>query len=873
MGQIVFLYFLQKKGWLGVGRDEKGNYRLWGEGPKNFLRRLFDKEYTDYKNFFNDVLEPLFYEALATERRHDSYSRFNCKIPFLNGGLFEPINDYDWDETDILIDNAIFSEILDIFDRYNFTVKEDDPLDKEVAVDPEMLGKVFENLLPENLRKGKGAYYTPRPIVHYMCQESLINYLATECEGTVPKADIETFIRKGESAIEFELAKEEGTKSYKHQIPNSIRKNAKLIDEKLTKIKICDPAIGSGAFPVGMLNEIVKARLVLDIYLKTNQTVYDIKRHCIQHSLYGVDIDSGAIDIAKLRLWLSLVVDEEDYHSIKPLPNLDFKIMQGNSLMEEFHGISLDLDYNKGEDYTLFGSDKKLDLLIKDLHQKQSLFFNATHHGDKEEAKQYVEEALLAVFRYELEKQKVDYFRGLKRIEDIAKTLKSKIRDQYLKEEKIKLSKQFNDFDFDMIEDELREMTHGNQVRNFFPWKLYFADVFLKKGGFDVVIANPPYGVKFTKEEKKIYNKLFKHQNYQLDSYLLFLEKAVELVVTSGNVNYIIPNPWLTNLKLINIRKLITNHTKILSITHYMRKVFDATVDTEVVILEKSTPEDHVVQIRIFEDKNQIIENFKKQKKWQKLDGEPINIFLDARSEDILSRIRTDTDMMKELCKIVVGMKPYQKGKGRPKQTKKIVENRIFDSNYQKDGQYKPLLRGKDIDKYIIKWGGDRWIKYGDWLAEPRPSANFNADEKIVIRQTGDSLIATLDTKKFICMNNMHIIHVINKKYSNRYILALLNSKLMNYYYQSLNPEKGEALAEVKKENVEKLVIKNATTNEQASFIEIVEKILSDKRTDPSIDTSKLESKIDHMVYKLYGLTEEEIAIVEESVGQIEKYP
>ena len=152
LGQIVFLYFLQKKGWLGVGKDEKGDFKHWGTGPKNFLRQLFEKKIIRYDNFFDDLLEPLFYEALATERKSDYYARFNCKIPFLNGGLFEPINDYDWVHTDILLPNEMFSNdrktkegdigtgILDVFDRYNFTVKEDEPLEKEVAVDPEMLG-------------------------------------------------------------------------------------------------------------------------------------------------------------------------------------------------------------------------------------------------------------------------------------------------------------------------------------------------------------------------------------------------------------------------------------------------------------------------------------------------------------------------------------------------------------------------------------------------------------------------------------------------------------------------------------------------------------------------------------------------------------
>ena len=352
LGQIVFLYFLQKKGWFGVERDAN-----WGTGPKNFLRELFDGKHSKYQNFFNDILEPLFYEALAREREDNFYSRFNCKIPFLNGGLFDPINNYDWVHTDINLSNELFSNeyktkegdtgsgILDIFDRYNFTVKEDEPLEKEVAVDPEMLGKVFENLLEVKDRKSKGTYYTPREIVHYMCEQSLLNYLSTELEGKVKKDEVEKLIKYGESVIENEIhteAKGKETKKYKYKLPESIRENVKLIDEKLADIKVCDPAVGSGAFPVGMMNAIVKARMVLSSYLKgKNRTLYTFKRDCIQNSLYGVDIDPGAVEIAKLRLWLSLVVDEDDIKQIKPLPNLDYKIMQGNRLLEESAGTRL----------------------------------------------------------------------------------------------------------------------------------------------------------------------------------------------------------------------------------------------------------------------------------------------------------------------------------------------------------------------------------------------------------------------------------------------------------------------------------------------------------------------------------------------------
>ena len=249
LGQIVFIYFLQKKGWLGVEKEENGKFREWGSGPKNFLRKLFDKKIVDYKNFFNEILEPLFYEALAKERDDDYYSRFKCKIPFLNGGLFEPINNYDWTKTEILLDNSIFKDILDTFDKYNFTIKEDEPLEKEVAVDPEMLGKVFENLLEVKDRKSKGAFYTPREIVHYMCQQSLVNYLETN--SNLPRKDIEFFIHKGEFALDqLRRAQIDGYAKKEFILPESISKNAQLLDDLLRDIKIVDPAVGSGAFPV-----------------------------------------------------------------------------------------------------------------------------------------------------------------------------------------------------------------------------------------------------------------------------------------------------------------------------------------------------------------------------------------------------------------------------------------------------------------------------------------------------------------------------------------------------------------------------------------------------------------------------------------------
>ncbi|MDE0405905.1 MAG: hypothetical protein OXI53_11425 [Nitrospira sp.] len=375
--------------------------------------------------------------------------------------MFDPINDYDWVETEILLPDDLFSNdhhtkegdfgdgILDVFDRYNFTVKEDEPLEKEVAVDPEMLGKVFENLLEIKNRKSKGTYYTPREIVHYMCQESLIEYLYGEFNpeivayetigddqmamfgneakkkqldltiehrqrSLIDKKDIETLIRYGESVVEHERrVVNEGreTDRYSFKLPERLRANASRIDEKLASVRVCDPAVGSGAFVVGMMNEIVRARGTLTPHIDENEkrTPYDFKRHAIQNCLYGVDIDSGAIEVAKLRLWLSLVVDEEERESIQPLPNLDYKIVCGNSL----------LDVNK-----LFNYEP-----LKKLEALKPLYFNETSAVKKQKHKK-------------------------------------------------------------QIDDLISHMTNGHRD---FDFEVYFSEVFHGEKGFDVVLGNPPY--------------------------------------------------------------------------------------------------------------------------------------------------------------------------------------------------------------------------------------------------------------------------------------------------------------------------------------------------------------------------------------------
>lgn len=318
LGRIVFLQFLEKKGWMGCDADTKE----WTGGNPRFMYQLFE-DFSKPSNFHSQCLTKLFFETLNTERTNDVFQvkglngKLNgSRVPYLNGGLFEQGKNKATLEVDFPAD--YFKELLEFFDQFNFTIDENSPDDHEVGIDPEMLGHIFENLLEDN--RDKGAFYTPKEIVQYMCKESLIQYLLNTFKE---QKDIEDFIRL--HTVSPFLADKE---------------NAVLLNQKLDDIKVCDPAIGSGAFPIGMLQEIFEAKRFIYPYLKTNQDFKpaEVKKSIIQNSIYGVDLEKGAVDIAQLRFWLSLVVDELNP---SPLPNLDYKIMQGNSLLEQYEGIEL----------------------------------------------------------------------------------------------------------------------------------------------------------------------------------------------------------------------------------------------------------------------------------------------------------------------------------------------------------------------------------------------------------------------------------------------------------------------------------------------------------------------------------------------------
>lgn len=589
LGRIVFLHFLQKKGWLGVPYNEE-----WGSGDRNFMLNLFKKATEKQKeNFLDEVLEGLFAEGLDCNRadKSDLYDTKveglrNCRIPYLNGGLFE--RDY-LDELAVRFPAEYFDSLLTMLSQYNFTIDENDPNDAEVGVDPEMLGRIFENLLEDN--KDKGAFYTPKEIVQYMCRESLIAYLQTD-QNEEDKETIRKFVTTHDAELLGDLKSD--------------------IEQKLLDVKICDPAIGSGAFPMGLLRELFFCRSAIEPNIIENAA--NIKRYIIQNNIYGVDIERGAVDIARLRFWLALIVDEK---TPEALPNLDFKIMQGNSLLESYEGIDLsklatmsDLQIYEPQ-RNLFGELEEQQIKeiftqtdkLKEFQTNLKRYFEVTAHDER------------ALLRQSFD----DYVRHT-----IIYTLDTYKRGEEKKVEQILLSTTLTDKQKKTIAEAEKNIEHYKNVivsvqnmelpnSQFFLWHTWFHDVFSRpsKEGFDIVIGNPPYGAKYDNQTKRYYkntyvtaNSIRGLQKGSLDTYTLFIELGYNLLRQNGCFAYIVPISLTSSDSLTGVHRLLMNNCDTIHISSYAvrpKPVFEnAVVNTSILLFQKTeTPCQHLYSTKM----------------------------------------------------------------------------------------------------------------------------------------------------------------------------------------------------------------------------------------------------------------------------------
>jgi adenine-specific DNA-methyltransferase len=775
LGRIVFLYFIQKKGWMGctAGTNE------WKDGQKHFMQTLFNN-YSDQSKFHSKCLAELFYNTLNKRRIDDLFvidglSGFlsKSKVPYLNGGLF----DSDEDITrKIDFPTSYFEELFNFFGQYNFTIDENDPNDHEVGIDPEMLGHIFENLLEDN--KDKGAFYTPKVIVQYMCQESIIEYINTKING-VDSSEIK-------SAIEDLIRNRLSGKCSDLDL-------AKPISKALFEVKICDPAIGSGAFPMGILNVIYSA--IEELYFIQPDSVASIwnisdidwqpnlvKKNIIQHSIYGVDLESGAVDIARLRFWLALVVDEVEP---LPLPNLDFKIMQGNSLLESFEGIDLsqindstayEEVYESYQIDIFTGEAKKsvnISLNFEDIKSLMDEYFNVNCPVAKKEIHKRIDDQVLNHIRYTLMQHKKSVLtkksaleRKLKLEEASVSTWQQKEKIRKASKLAMELAKINSDLKvFLGREIKLAQLSNSNE-RPFFLWHLFFKDVF-EKGGFDIVIGNPPYIGE--KGNKGIFNSI-KNSNYskfylrKMDFFYFFFHLGIDILKDNSVLSFITTNYYVTATGGTKLREDLFNRANIIKLINFKEaKIFPSALGQHnlITFLKKSiqTNQTYIISVNnngvlsnnnylnifsgldkatsyVYKNKSELFDG---EKKYMRITSASSDNELNVFVENIISKIdstctvklgtlvdinqglRTGADKVspKHIADFKLNDSLFTKGEGIFILTDKEIE--ALNLNSFELTKIKPLFKNSDIKKYVasdktkfrlidIFWPNDRSI-------------------------------------------------------------------------------------------------------------------------------------------------------------------
>ncbi len=789
MGRITFLHFLQRKGWMC--------------GDLNYMQNLFERSW--YKNDYLDaVLEPLFFGILNTKpaERAALFSEYGWDkdlleewkdIPYLNGGLFERDEE---DEPESVFPAEYFQRLFQFFSEYNFTIDENDPNDAEVGVDPEMLGKIFENLLEDN--KDKGAFYTPKEIVRYMCQESLIAYLDTNTSIATEK------VRK------FVLSPEEGIAD----IPEN--KKDKLLTA-LQEVKICDPAIGSGAFPMGLLNELLHCREVL-----SGDTIHraEIKKSIIQKNIYGVDIEKGAVDIARLRFWLSIVVDED---TPSPLPNLDYKIMQGNSLIESFQGVDLsELTYkreskkDRGE-VMLFDDEKNR--LQKTVSQLLATYYSCCDHEKKLRLRKHISEAI----NQQLEAQFVN--------SSILKSLK----------------------DIDLA---------GNN--EFFLWHTWFSDVFNRadgKSGFDIVIGNPPYIDSETMtqlgqtELREYITKNYKYIKGNWDIYMAFLEWG--LCISNGCLCYITPDKWLSKPFGSKFREfcMIPRMSKIL---HTGNKTFESAMVDAIITLFIDKAET-ISAYKFDEDRNIVHMNSVPSSSIPK----PYYIdSLFSKNNYLVRKLEIDGVMLHSIAECENACATHDAYELSP-----YVHNLIeeFDSF-----KVSKLVNTGTIDKFSNKWGVKDITYLGSKYMNPV------VDKRDFCEHFGKSYIRKALSKKlifkglnlldgFIDLNGTYIpgkstlVICSNNTDNLKFLCGLLNSKLAIFYIKSKYSSSSYCGGiTFSKDMINNFPIPSCISNKD-KIISVVDEILEVGYSDG------MNKKLNEIVYSIYNLSLEEIKVIEQN--------
>jgi tRNA1(Val) A37 N6-methylase TrmN6 len=592
---------------------------------------------------------------------------------------------------------------------------------------------------------------------------------------------------------------------------------------------------------------------------RIQETLFHEKQTIIENCLFGVDINSNSVKICRLRLWIELLKNAyyKNATELETLPNIDINIKYGNSLVSRF---AIDADLKQAL--------KKSKWTIDSYRIAVDTYRNAESKEQKREMERLIAD-IKSDFRSEisLNDPKVKKLRKLSG--DLYQMTNQGQLFEMSKKEKADWNKKVKHLteETKKLETEIEEIKANKIFENAFEWRFEFPEVLNDDGdfvGFDVVIGNPPYvnskGEKFENSFKSYALENYRTSKYQIDTYILFIEKAISLMHKNGFMTYIIPNAWLNNLFLSEVRKYIIENMTLSEICSMPSSVFDeAVVDTIILSGSKSKS---VVEITI---KNYSVNGFEfvnqyKQSDFLQNENNSINIFLDNNAQALISKIESKANKLQSFTSIARGVGVYHKRVGH---TKEIISQDPYQSKEKIDNTFVPYLRGKNIKAYVIDWKNDSFISYGKWLAEPREPKYFQGN-RILLRQIpGDKLISAFIDSDFITDQSVFIARFENDEINPAGVLGVINSKLLAFYFRNKYSEFDNLFPKVKLQHFKDFPIRTSPEQIFNEICTIVSEIQFQKTNDTNFDLRKLEEVIDQLVYQLYELTEEEIKIIE----------
>ena len=804
--RLMFVYFLSRKGWLTFNGDADYLNALWRDNQAD----------PSQTNFYNERLRHLFFFGLNNPQSRDLNFKDSFMesifgtVPFLNGGLFEQT---ELDQRgDITVPDAAIEQVLGgLFDRFNFTVMESTPFDIEVAVDPEMLGKVFEELVTG--RHDSGAYYTPRPVVSFMCRESLKGYLEGQDTGLTSEA-IASFVDAQET--------------------DSIQvAQARRIADALAQVTVVDPACGSGAYLLGMMQELIELQTALYNAGADAKALYDLKLEIIQRNLYGVDLDDFAVNIAMLRMWLSLAIDYEG-EKPEPLPNLDFRVVCGDSLLGPDPSSGVEVQGTLGRD-----ADR-----IKQLGQLKAEYLRAFDGSKKASLRQGIGELT----------------------EEIRQALGNVGVADGIMDWRVDFAEVLNSgrgFDIAIANPPYVQLqSNGGRLANLY-----------RNAGYQTFARTG-------------------------DIYQLFYERGCQVLTpSSGLLTYITSNSWLKAEYGKSTRRYFAeNHTP-LRLLELGKDVFEsAIVDSGIMVarLGKSEETGRAVDLDRLTDKTFP----PPEHLWGELrpDGERPWSVLSAVERSVMDKMEVVGTPLKEWDLSI--FRGVTTGYNAAFVISTATKEALIAADPKSAEIIEPVLRGRDIRRYQAEWGGRWLINARKGIAINRypavyrhlqlhrtglskksgsnqwyefqgsPSNRLNAlfqKEKLLWMDLTEQGRFAYDNGEMFCVNTVFVM----SGQSLKYLCAVLNSTLITWFMGTTALNSGMGVTRWIGFTVGVIPIPKISAAEQRPFVRLVDEILEAKAADPKADTRHLERAIDELVYELYGLTEEEDTAIERSLGLI----